>query len=92
MAEMVRIESGSPPRELGVSIGEEGDAFLVGERLPGPRRDATASESNWRLPVEAALNRMVSARSILKLLYMFFFSFENDLVPIGVLFLSLLPF
>lgn len=58
MAEMVRIESGSQPRELGVSIGEESDAFLVGERLPGPRRDAAASETNWRVPVEAALNRM----------------------------------
>jgi hypothetical protein len=67
MAEMVRIESGSPPRELGVSIGEEGDAFLGGDRLPGPKRDAAASDA-WRVPVEAALNRMVSARSILKLL------------------------
>jgi hypothetical protein len=72
MAEMVRIESGSQPRELGVSIGEESDAFLVGERLPGPRRDAAASETNWRVPVEAALNRMVSACSVLKLLWMFF--------------------
>ncbi|XP_051193124.1 lipid phosphate phosphatase epsilon 1, chloroplastic [Lolium perenne] len=57
MAEMVRIESGSPPRELGVSIGEESDAFLGGDRLAGPRRDAAASEA-WRVPVEAALNRM----------------------------------
>jgi hypothetical protein len=43
---MDRIESGSP-RELG-------------ERLTGPRREAAACET-WRVTVEAALNRMVSA-------------------------------
>jgi hypothetical protein len=61
MAEMARIE-GVSSRELGISIGEESDVFLGGEMLSGPRRerDAAASET-WRVPVEAALNRMVSA-------------------------------
>uniref|UniRef100_A0ACD5YL27 Uncharacterized protein n=1 Tax=Avena sativa TaxID=4498 RepID=A0ACD5YL27_AVESA len=59
MAEMARIESGSP-RELGISIGEESEAFLGGERLTGPRRAAAAAvgSETWRVPVEAALNRM----------------------------------
>lgn len=57
MAEMAMVGSGSS-RELGVSDGE-GDAMLGGEKLPGPR--AEAAVTRWT-PVEAALNRMVSAR------------------------------
>ena len=53
MAEMARVGSGSS-QELG-----EGDAFLGGEKLPSPGREEAAAA--WRGPVEAALNRMVSA-------------------------------
>uniref|UniRef100_A0A0A9DQT9 Uncharacterized protein n=1 Tax=Arundo donax TaxID=35708 RepID=A0A0A9DQT9_ARUDO len=52
MAEMARVGSGASP-EVGVS--GESDAILGGEESPGARREA----ARW-VPVETALNRMVS--------------------------------